>query len=78
MGKGRTRISKCTKSDERKGARRGDRRSVMRARRSHVKKVSVRTSVNISLRKQSIEIVGEKDDALTRGPATRKERLITL
>ena len=61
-----------------RGREGGDRRSVMRARRSHVKKVSVRTSVNISLRKQSIEIVGEKDDALTRGPATRKERLITL
>lgn len=47
-----------------------------RARRSRVKKVSVRTSVNISSRKQSIEIVGERmDDAsTTRGPATRKER----
>lgn len=64
-----------TKERRREG---GDRRSVMRARRSHVKKVSVRTSVNISLRKQSIEVVGERDDALTRGPATRKERLITL
>lgn len=58
-----------------RGREGGDRRSVMRARRSHVEKVSVRTSVNISLRKQSIEIVEERDDESTRNRTTRKERL---